>query len=198
MPAPADHRPARPRTRPRRLALSLAAVAAVALGTVGASAAVASRADDSPDIPSRGRPGLAVDYEPTRNAPEDVNEANEDFAVCMRGEGVTTFPDFHAERDGTGAVSLRTTLKSDRERQGDRGGRDGSVVSEEYREAIGTCAPIMEKTGVTLPSAPERPDLADPADPADLPDRPDGVEAPAPREPFASGEARPSPAAHRA
>ncbi|WP_329336878.1 hypothetical protein OG252_16270 [Streptomyces sp. NBC_01352] len=171
MPAPA--------TRPRRLALALVAITAVTLGTISASTAAASDTSAATDDPPRGRPnrpGHAVGYEPTENAPDDVNEANDDFAACMRGEGQTFYPDFHAEKGDDGSVRLRVTLKGDRADMTD-------VAGKEYREAIKKCAPVLEDAGITFPSAPDLPKH---------PGRPGKGELPELRKHFKSGDELPS------
>lgn len=131
-------------TRPRRLALALAAITAVTLGTVSASTAAAS---DSTDDPPHKRPGIAVGYEPTEHTPDDVNKANDDFATCMRAEGQTAFPDFHAEKDENGGIGLRVQMKVDKDDEAD-------LRSKAYRKAIKKCAPILKKAGITIPSPP--------------------------------------------
>lgn len=130
MPAPAP--------RSRRLALALAAITAVTLGTVSASTATAS---ESTDDPPRARPGLAVGYEPTEKAPDDLNEANDKFAACMRGEGQTAFPDFHAEKDEDGGIRLRVQMKLDKD----------DVLGKAHHKAIKKCAPILKEAGLTFP-----------------------------------------------
>ncbi|GAA3994895.1 hypothetical protein [Streptomyces plumbiresistens] len=168
MPAPA--------TRPRRLALALVAITAVTLGTISASTAAASDTSAATDDPPRSRPGHAVGYEPTENAPDDVNEANDDFAACMRGEGQTFYPDFHAEKGDDGSLRLRVTLKGDRADMTD-------VAGKEYREAIKKCAPVLEDAGITFPSAPDLPKH---------PGRPGKGELPELRKHFKSGDELPS------
>jgi hypothetical protein len=163
MPAPATR-------RPRRLALALAAITAVTLGTVSASTAAASDASGSTDDPPRHeRPGIAIGYEPTDQAPDDVNEANDDFAACMRGEGQTVFPDFHAEKDENGEIRLRVRMRVDRADEAD-------LTSKDHRKAIKKCAPILKEAGITLPSAP------DGVRPPDLPGHPHEDGAPKLRE----------------
>ncbi|WP_210588133.1 hypothetical protein [Streptomyces sp. GESEQ-35] len=151
--------------RPRRLALALAAITAVTLGTVSASTAAAS---DSTDVPPRARPGIAMGYEPTENAPDDVNEANDDFAACMRAQGQTVFPDFHAEKNEDGGIGLRVQMKVDK-------GDEADLRSKAYRKAIKKCAPILKEVGITIPSAP---DGVRPPDLPELPGRPDKDELP--------------------
>ncbi|MFD3838784.1 hypothetical protein ACFWWC_21375 [Streptomyces sp. NPDC058642] len=135
-----DHMPALS-PRPRRLALALAAITALTLGTVSASTATAS---DSTDEPPRARPGLAIGYEPTENAPDDLNEANDEFAACMRGEGQTVFPDFHAEKGEDGGIRLHVRMKAEK----------GDVLGKAHRKALKKCAPILKEAGLTLPSKP--------------------------------------------
>ncbi|MEV0176902.1 hypothetical protein AB0I00_38045 [Streptomyces sp. NPDC050803] len=142
MPAPA--------TRPRRLVLAaLATITAVTLGTVTASAATATDTSGSTGEPPRKGPGLAVDYRPTDGAPDDVNEANDDFAACMRGAGQTVFPDFHAEKDEDGAIRLQVRMVAA------KGEDPADLFGKDHRKAIKKCAPILEEAGITLPSAPK-------------------------------------------
>lgn len=128
--------------RSRRLALALAAITAVTLGTVSASTATAS---ESTDHPPRERPGLAIGYEPTENAPDDLNEANDEFAACMRGEGQTVFPDFHAEKGEDGGIRLQVRMKLDKN-------DEPNLLGKAHRKAIKKCAPILKEAGVTLPT----------------------------------------------
>jgi hypothetical protein len=128
--------------RSRRLALALAAITAVTLGTVSASTATAS---DSTDDPPHARPGLAVGYEPTEKAPDDVNEANDEFAACMRGEGQTAFPHFHAEKDENGGIRLQV-------RMGVNKGDEPVLLDKAYLKAVKKCAPILKEAGITLPA----------------------------------------------
>jgi hypothetical protein len=145
--------------RPRRLALALAAVTALTLGTVSASTATAS---DSTDDPPRARPGLAIGYEPTENAPDDLNKANDDFATCMRAEGQTAFPDFHAEKGEDGGIRLQVRMKAEK----------GDVLGKAHRKALKKCAPILKEAGLTLPKTP------DTLRPPNLPGHPGGDELP--------------------
>ncbi|MCX5360423.1 hypothetical protein OG864_17105 [Streptomyces sp. NBC_00124] len=148
--------------RPRRLALALAAITALTLGTVSASAATAS---ESTDDPPRARPGLAIGYEPTENAPDDLNEANDEFAACMRGEGQTVFPDFHAEKGEDGGIRLQVRMKLEK-------GDEPTLLGKAYRKATKKCAPILKEAGLTLPKTP------DTIRPPDLPGHPGGDELP--------------------
>jgi hypothetical protein len=133
--------PARP-TRPRRLALALAAVTAVTLGTISASAAHASGGDTTaPRAPVTSRP---VAYEPTADAPGDVNAANDAFAACMRGRGETTFPEFHASQDAEGHIALRIKMRVT--------GDGFDPTSSAYRKAVKACAPILKEAGISFPA----------------------------------------------
>ncbi|MDN3025180.1 hypothetical protein [Streptomyces sp. S.PB5] len=174
-----------PPTRPRRMALALAAITAVTLGTVSASTAAASDSSGSTgstgstdDPPRHTRPGLAIGYEPTEHAPDDVNEANDEFAACMRGEGQTAYPDFHAEKDENGEIRLQVRMKSD--------GTDErpDLIAEDYRKAVEKCFPILKEAGITLPAAP------DGIRPPDLPGHPDGDELPRLRGDMEKGPAK--------
>jgi len=152
-------------TRPQRLALGIAAVTAVALGTVSASAAQSSGTTSTDAEPPRSGTAFAVAYHPTKNAPDDVNEANDDFAACMRGQGERTFPDFHATTDEEGRVRLEVKSGAT---------KDFDPASTSYEKALKSCAPILKKAGITFP------------DPADLPP------LPTPAKPGEPGEALPS------
>ncbi|MFF3377858.1 hypothetical protein ACFYXF_33530 [Streptomyces sp. NPDC002680] len=154
--------------RPRRLALACAMISVVALGTVSATAAMAtgttgttetgSGSTGTPDPttpePPRGGEAFGLKYEPTDKAPDDVNEANDDFAACMRDEGQTRFPSFHAVKDDDGEIRLRTKLG------GERGDRNRTDIGD-FRKALEKCAPIMAKTGITFPDEDEFPGAPD-------------------------------------
>jgi hypothetical protein len=175
-----------PAIRPRRLALACALISAATLGTVTASAATASdtssartsTTDASPlkawatggsgvsrggEAPGRAKPpegvGIAIAYRPTANAPGDVNTANDRFAACMREEGQKRYPDFHASKDEDGAVRLSVKAA----------GKNFDPTSDAYQDALDSCAPILEKAGVTFP---------DPADLPPLPENPGKNEGP--------------------
>ncbi|MFJ3666698.1 hypothetical protein ACIPSE_09615 [Streptomyces sp. NPDC090106] len=136
-------------TRPRRLAVALAALSAAALGTVSASAAQSPSPSPSSTgsgsgggHPGRGGSALAVSYEPTGNAPDDVNAVNDDFAACMSRYGVATVPVFHATKDADGRVTLRVQGGAEKE---------GTAPSpKKFRKALKHCAPILEEVGLTL------------------------------------------------
>ncbi|WP_316757833.1 hypothetical protein [Streptomyces herbicida] len=147
-----------PATRSQRLAFGLAAMTAVALGTVCASAAQATGTSTGVSAAraitlSAGAPepgegaGFAVAYKPTSQAPGDIDTANSKFAACMRGHGQDRYPDFHAPKD-EGRARLRVELKA---------GKGFDPASHAYRDALDTCAPILEKTGVTFPEVPDLP-----------------------------------------
>ncbi|MEV0221103.1 hypothetical protein [Streptomyces sp. NPDC050704] len=168
-------------TRPRRLALACALITAVTLGTVSASAATASDTPDSTSTasdtaskssehpePPRGGRMFAVKYEPTDEAPEDVNEANRAFASCMREEDQSVFPSFHAYKDDDGSVRLDVKMKGRLHKLSDDGLKG-------FREALLKCAPIMEEAGLSLPDKddlPDRPKLPGRPDVPKHPDRP--------------------------
>ncbi|MFJ9566557.1 hypothetical protein ACIRQQ_41805 [Streptomyces fuscichromogenes] len=130
-------------TRPRRIAIGIAVVSAAALGTVSAAAAQSP----APGHPSGGHPGrggasLAVSYQPTDNAPADVNAVNDDFAACMRAHGEPAVPVFHATENAAGKVTLEV-----------RGGpdRNGATPTPKlFRKALRHCAPVLEDVGITL------------------------------------------------
>ena len=166
-------------TRSQRLALGIAVLSAAALGTVTASAATASgttTAGPRTTVVSGsavsgsamttakgtgGSPGgkhftsprhvaFAVAYHPTTNAPGDLNTANGDFAGCMREQGQSVFPSFHAAKDSDGHVSLQVKVA--------KGDFDPTTAG--YKKAVKACGPILEKAGIAFP------------DPADLPPLP--------------------------
>ncbi|MGW0820949.1 hypothetical protein [Streptomyces sp. NPDC002845] len=163
-------------TRARRLALACALITAATLGTVSASAATESESSESPDgsggtsepSPHSGRHHgghwFGLRYEPTDSAPDDVNEANDDFAACVRDEGQEVYPDFRAYKDDDGEVRLEVTMEG-RLRDLDRDALDG------FRDALKECAPIMEKAGLSHPDGDDLPDRPK------LPDRPGCDEA---------------------
>jgi hypothetical protein len=170
-----------PATRPQRLALGIAILSAAALGTVSASAAPASHtATAKPHLTvvsgtavnaAKGKGdkhfasprtvAFAVAYHPTTNAPGDLNTANGDFARCMRGQGQSVFPGFHASKDSDGRVNLQVKVAKG----------DFDPTTSGYKKAVETCGPILEKAGITFP------------DPADLPPLPAPGKAGKPGEP---------------
>ncbi|MDH6219272.1 hypothetical protein [Streptomyces pseudovenezuelae] len=165
-------------TRSQSLALGIAVLTAAALGTVSATAAQASgtsttrapgvsvgkeKGDDAkPTEPPRGA-RLAVKYNPTADAPDDLNAANDDFAACMKKQGQSVFPDFEASKGEDGGVLLKVRITSP----------DFDPTSKSYRKALKTCAPILAKAGLTFPN------------PSDLP-------LPTPGKPGKPGEEAPS------
>ncbi|MCT9080551.1 hypothetical protein [Streptomyces fulvoviolaceus] len=167
-------------TRSQRLAVGIAVLTAAALGTVSANAASASgtsTVDDGPTTgtvtstvekgsivkkekgngkPPKGAP-FAVAYTPTENAPDDVNAANEDFAACMREQGQSVFPDFHASKDDEGRVRLQVKVT----------GGDFDPTSRSYEKAIKACGPVLEKAGITFPDPADLPPLPEPGKPGE-------------------------------
>ncbi|PWI15151.1 hypothetical protein DI272_13980 [Streptomyces sp. Act143] len=168
-------------TKPQRLALGIAVLTAVALGTVSASAAQSAgtrSTDVAPAVrsvstvvqdggakgtsPGRAKhpkqAAFAVAYHPTDNAPDDVNAANDDFAACMREQGQTSFPDFHAGRDEEGRVRLDVKVDSP----------DAfDPTSKSYEKALQACAPILAEAGITFPDPANLPPLPEPGQPGD-------------------------------
>ncbi|OPG06044.1 hypothetical protein B1R27_18990 [Streptomyces sp. GKU 895] len=145
-------------TRPQRLALGIAVLTAAALGTVSASAAQSSGTTSADAEPPRSGAAFAVAYHPTDNAPDDVNEADDDFAACMRGQGERTFPGFHATTDEQGRVRLEVKSGAT---------TDFDPASKSYEKALKTCAPILKKAGITFPDPADRPPLPIPAKPGE-------------------------------
>lgn len=143
-------------TGPQRLALGIAVLSAAALGTVSASAAPASHSTAVSGTTvahqTGKRPPFAVAYTPTSKAPGDLNAANPRFARCMRAQGVSVFPGFHASKGPDGGILLRVDISS-------RGAKF-DPTSSSYQKAIKACGPILKKTGITFPN------------PADLPSPP--------------------------
>ncbi|MDV9176955.1 hypothetical protein R6V09_43375 [Streptomyces sp. W16] len=162
-------------TKPQRLALGIAVLSAAALGTVTASAAPASHATNSGShgtvvgktlVKQKGQGGkesgsgkgvpFAVEYTPTSNAPGDLNAANPRFAKCMRAQGQSVFPGFHASKGSDGGVMLRVNING-------KGGPGLDPTSSGYKKAISACGPILKKTGISfpnpgdLPAPPSRP-----------------------------------------
>lgn len=163
----------RARTTRSRLAVGIAVLAATALGTTGASAAQATGAPTAKAVPttvvsggtahgtSKGGDGglkklkgaaLGVDYRPTAQAPGDVNTADRAFAACMRGQGQSVFPRFHASKGSGGGIRLKVNIN----------GRDFDPTSKGHRKAIKACGPILKKAGISFPSAPALPPLPEP------------------------------------
>jgi len=158
------------RTKPirhRYALMTCALLSAVALGTVTASAATASGTSTT----KTGTPGthlvssspkdhkqpahgaFAVAYKPTANAPDDVNDGDPRFAACMREQGQKYYPRFHASKDEAGRVNLRVKLI---------GGKGFDPTSDAYQDALDTCAPVLEKVGITFPDASDLPPLPEP------------------------------------
>lgn len=151
-------------TRPQRLALGIAVLSAAALGTVSASAAPASHVTSRVShrtavsgeavVKQKGQGGkefgsgkgtaFAVAYSPTANAPGDLNAANTRFAGCMRDQGQSVFPGFHASKGPDGGVMLRVHIKGR--------GADFDPTSSGYKKAVGACGYILEKTGISFPA----------------------------------------------
>jgi hypothetical protein len=166
-------------TRPGRLALGIAVLTAAALGTVSASAAQAAGTSTAtvgagqtravgtgqthaltggPTHSGKShdtRPAFAVAYHPTADAPDDVNSADEDFAACMREQGQSVFPRFHASKDDAGHIRFQVRVRGD--------GFDPTSAS--YKKALKACGPIMEKAGVTFPEGPALPPPGKPGKP---------------------------------
>jgi len=152
-------------TKPQRLALGIAVLSVAALGTVTASAAPASHATNSGSrqgivssktvVKQKGQGGkefgsgkgipFAVEYRPTANAPGDLNAANTRFAKCMRAQGQSVFPGFHASRGPDGGVMLRVNING-------KGGPGFDPTSAGYKKAVSTCGPILKKTGISFPN----------------------------------------------
>ncbi|WP_406333168.1 hypothetical protein [Streptomyces sp. NBC_00203] len=140
-------------TRPRRLALACALITAATLGTVSASTAsasdtpartTASPTSSRPAEPAKGA-ALAIAYEPTANAPGDVNTANKNFAACMREQGQKYFPGFHAAKDKDGRATLRVRVA----------GKDFDPTADGYQDALDACESILKAVGITFPDAPD-------------------------------------------
>ncbi len=152
-------------TRPQRLALGIAVLSAAVLGTVTASAAPASHATH-PDshgtviagrtvVKQKGQGGkefgsgkgipFAVEYTPTTNAPGDLNTANPRFARCMRAQGQSVFPSFHASKGSDGGVMLRVRING-------KGGPGLDPTASGYKKAISACGPVLKKTGISFPN----------------------------------------------
>ncbi|WP_369249492.1 hypothetical protein [Streptomyces sp. R41] len=160
-------------TRSQRLALGVAVLTAAALGTVSATAAqtsgtstakshetvvsgvsvVQEKGKGKHTAPPKGT-GFAVAYKPTANAPDDLNAANDDFAACMREQGRSTFPDFHATKDDEGHVLLNVKVT----------GGDFDPTSSGYKKALKACGSILEKVGITFPNPADLPPLPRPGE----------------------------------
>ena len=154
-------------TTSQRIALGIAVLSAAALGTTAAQASgttttapratVVSGSDVTIATGTGGKhfaspqhAAFAVAYHPTSNAPGDLNTANKHFARCMREQGQTVFPGFHAAKDSAGHVSLQVKVA--------KGDFDPTTAG--YKKAVKACGPILEKAGIAFP------------DPADLPPLP--------------------------
>jgi hypothetical protein len=163
-------------TRPQRLALGIAVLSAAALGTVTASAAQASdtatakspikvgsgvsvvqekgKGTSTHPEPPKGA-AFAVAYHPTAQAPGDLNTANGKFAKCMRAQGQSVFPRFHASKDADGHVNLQVRVT----------GGDFDPTTAGYKKAVKVCGPILEKAGLTFPNPADLPPLPTPDKP---------------------------------
>ena len=157
-------------TRSQRIALGIAVLSAAALGTTaaqasgtattaprttvvsGAGVTTAKGSGGGTHFASPRHVAFAVAYHPTSNAPGDLNTANKDFARCMRGQGQTVFPGFHAAKDPAGHVSLQVTVA--------KGDFDPTTAG--YKKAVTTCGPILEKAGLTFPNPADLPPLPTP------------------------------------
>ncbi|MEU6145335.1 hypothetical protein ABZ848_33930 [Streptomyces sp. NPDC047081] len=148
-------------TRPRRIALAIAAITAATLGTVSASAAQSTETPpagghqahhSTKPVPrggekghkarGEGGAGIAISYRPTANAPGDVNAVNDDFAACMRAHGEPTVPVFHATKDADGKVTLRV--------QGGAAAHGATPTPKKFQKALKSCAPILKEVGITI------------------------------------------------
>ena len=157
---------------PPILRYGVAVLSAAALCTVSASAAPASHtATGGPHTtvvsgttvttakgtggkhlgPPKGA-AFAVAYKPTSNAPDDLNAANGDFAGCMREQGQSVFPHFHASKDAEGHVNLQVRVTNG----------DFDPTSSGYKKAVETCGPILQKAGITFPDPSDLPPLPAP------------------------------------
>ncbi|MGY0491448.1 hypothetical protein [Streptomyces sp. WG-D5] len=128
--------------RRHRVLAAGALISAVALGAVTATQAAATGGDTPPKPPRSGGP--AIGYQPTDEAPDDLNEANDAFAACMREHGQKTFPSFHAAKDGDGGVSFTVMMRV-------RGGKAPALDSAAFRKAFKACKGPLEEAGVSFP-----------------------------------------------
>jgi hypothetical protein len=161
-------------TRPQRLALGIAVLSAAALGTTAAQASgttttvprttvvsgsgsgvATAKGTDGKHFTSPRPVAFAVAYHPTSHAPGDLNTANGRFARCMRGQGQTVFPGFHAARDSAGHVSLQVKVAK----------RDFDPTTAGYKKAAATCGPVLEKAGIAFPDPADLPPLPTPGKP---------------------------------
>ena len=128
--------------------VSVVSVVHTEAGHAGAGHTTAGHAGAGHGTPPKGA-GFGVAYRPTADAPDDVNSADADFAACMRDQGLSVFPRFHASKDGKGHVRLQVRIRG--------GGFD--PTSGSYRKAMKTCGPIMKKAGIGFPAGPALPPL---------------------------------------
>ncbi|MEV5611663.1 hypothetical protein [Streptomyces sp. NPDC052225] len=130
-----------PRTAPRRRILATAAmISAITLATVTTSRA-SGTADPNPPKDPKSAP---IGYQPTDDAPDDLNAADDDFAACMRDHGQDTYPTFRAARDSDGGISFTVRV----------GVAEGKTIpdltSDEFLDAFNACKGPLEDAGVTF------------------------------------------------
>jgi len=159
-------------TRSQRLALGIAVLSAAALGTTAAQASgttttvprttvvsgsgvTTAKGTGGTHFTSPRHVAFAVAYRPTSNAPGDLNTADGHFARCMRGQGQSVFPGFHASRDSAGHINLQVKVAKG----------DFDPTASGYKKAVATCGPILEKAGITFPDPADLPPLPTPGKP---------------------------------
>jgi hypothetical protein len=150
----------------------MAVLSAVALGTTAAQASGTTTTGPRTTVVSgfasttvKGTGGehftsprhvaFAVVYHPTSKAPGDLNTANGRFARCMREQGQSVFPGFHASKDSEGHISLQVKVTKG----------DFDPTTSGYKKAVAACGPILEKAGITFPDPAELPPLPAPGQP---------------------------------
>ncbi|MFZ3567860.1 hypothetical protein ACOKM5_12950 [Streptomyces sp. BH097] len=128
-----------------RLLTSGALISAVALGAVTATQASASGGGWGHTPPKPPKSAATIGYHPTAEAPDDLNEANDAFAACMREHGEDLFPSFHAAKGSDGGVSFVVKTRVPE-------GKSPRAGSAATKKAFKVCKGPLEKAGVTFPN----------------------------------------------
>ncbi|MFI6880808.1 hypothetical protein ACIBL6_45900 [Streptomyces sp. NPDC050400] len=134
--------------RRHRLLAAGALVSAVALGTVTASQAAATGGHRPPAPPKDAAPPIG--YRPTDSAPDDVNEANDAFAACMREHGQDAFPSFHATKNADGGIGF--TVKMSVKKGQASPDLSSDAFKKAFKKAFDACKGPLEDAGVSFPA----------------------------------------------
>ncbi|MFJ9040092.1 hypothetical protein ACIRF8_26350 [Streptomyces sp. NPDC102406] len=116
-----------------------ALISAVTLGTV--TAASASGDHHTPNPPKGGPP---IGYQPTDDAPDDLDAADDAFAACMRDHDQDNVPALHPTKDATGGIRFTVEIR-------ERDGKAPDVTSRAFQKAFAACKGPLEEAGVSFP-----------------------------------------------